>query len=45
MAKKKSWKQIVKEADPDHGKDHEQPVYIFGNGVRTFKGKKNPYSD
>ena len=29
MAKQKSWKQIVREADPDHGKDNEKDAYIF----------------
>ena len=42
MATKKSWKQLVKQADADQNKRVD--VYVFSNG-RKFKEKRNPYGN
>ena len=41
MAGKKTWKQVVQEADQDRNK--EVDVYIFAKGKRKFKDRRDPY--
>ena len=43
MAKKRSWKQIVQEADPPTDLKDRPVVYEFVKG-RKFRDKKDPYN-
>ena len=39
-----SWLQIVRTIDPDRD-TREVVVYLFGNGKKKFKEKRDPYKN